>query len=231
MTSANLSSQLFVRSSPGARHRSTNSAVTLAEPRNSARTPSPLPNTNAAPASPDAASSTLPGSPLRTSALTTSAASQPRAASTSPPTAERGDNPRSNTDVVGARRNAAWTRVPLVLSAYAGLVVANSSWSGTAGALDSAARPASTASVTGSSSKLATVRVPVPPPCPTNAPIWLRSSRQYGRYAPHETIPRIVTIVSDSPSDTGGGTWVGAGAQPWGSATTRPCTVPASSRW
>ena len=119
------SSQTFVRSSPGVRHRSMCSSVTLALPTSSATSgPSPsLPTTNAAAASPCIASSVLPAKPVRTSALTTSDGALPESARSSAPTADLGDNPMSNAAAVDGNCSAACTPVALVLSAYAGVVV------------------------------------------------------------------------------------------------------------
>ena len=119
------SSQTFVRSSPGARHRSMCSSVTLALPTSSATIgPSAsLPTTNAAAASPCIASSVLPARPVRTSALTTSDGVLPDRARSSAPTADLGDSPMSNAAAVDGNCNAACTPVALVLSAYAGVVV------------------------------------------------------------------------------------------------------------
>ena len=74
------SSHTFVRSSPGARQRSMNSSVTLAVPTSSATTAARgiarPPGTRLA-ASPPIASSALPASPVRASALTTSVGVSP----------------------------------------------------------------------------------------------------------------------------------------------------------
>ena len=52
------------------------------------------------------------------------------------------------------------------------------------GARRSATRAASTPSEVVSSSKLATLRVPRPPPLPSVSGMADRDKRQYGRYAP-----------------------------------------------
>ncbi len=69
--------------------------------------------------------------------------------------------------------------VALVLSRYAGDAVANARAPGSTPPADaSARRAASTPIVVVSSSYDATARVPLPPPVPNVAPIWVRSSRQ-----------------------------------------------------
>src|SRR3954453_21792127 len=54
-----------------------------------------------------------------------------------------------------------------------------------------ALRPASTPSEVVSSSKLATLRAPLPPPEPSAPVIALRCSLQYGMYAPYATRPAM----------------------------------------
>ena len=64
-------------------------------------------------------------------------------------------------------------------------------------AIASAMRPASTPSDVVSSSKLATLRVPLPPPLPSAPVIALRCSRQYGMYAPYATSPAMESDATD----------------------------------
>ena len=92
----------------------------------------------------------------------------------------------SNAEALRSRPSAAWITVALVLSAYAGAVVANATTLARypSGAMARALRPASTPSDVVSSSKLATLRRPLPPPLPSAAVIALRCSLQYGMYAP-----------------------------------------------
>ncbi len=141
-----------------------------------------LPTRSAAAASPLPASSALPGNPVRTSDVTTSAAAVLLSARPIAPSAERTDPLRSSAGISRSRRSAAWTVVAFVLSRYAGATVENSSISGFAfGTARSASRAASTPIVVVSSSYEATVRVPLPPPLPTTLAISVRSSRRYGR--------------------------------------------------
>ncbi len=179
--SPNRSSHAFERGSPGSRQRSMNSSVVVPTPRSSASTgpSSSEPTRIAAAASPPADSSALVGRPLRSSELTTSTDGPPINAASSAPFAERTAPPKSYAGTVRSSRSTACMVVALVLSRYAGDAVANASAPGSTPPADaSASRAASTPIVVVSSSYDATARVPLPPPLPKVAPIWVRSSRQ-----------------------------------------------------
>ncbi len=160
-------------------------------------TSGPSPISNADPPSPPLASSGPPGRPMRMSDATVRTVPDPASAVRTIPMTERCAPPKSNAPTVSARRSAAWMVVAFVLSTYAGVTVENHSASGLApsGADLSASRAASNPIVVVSSSYDATVRVPFPPPEPTNGAIVERSSRPCGRYAPAARIPRTAAML------------------------------------
>ena len=106
------------------RQRSVNSALTDADPTTSAMTPS-APNASVTAASPPFVSSAEPGRPVR---MSESTARPPAAwAIHAAPMPERMAPTASKAGTLSGRPSAAWIAVALVLSAYAGSVVANAS--------------------------------------------------------------------------------------------------------
>src|SRR5262249_12109577 len=93
--------------------------------------------------------------------------------------------------------NAAWMAAAFVLSAYAGVVVANQSDPGATGLARRAFRAVATPMVVESSSYDATARVPVPPPRPATGAIVVRSRRRYGTCDPHPTMPRMPSAYAN----------------------------------